>query len=529
MFNFLDSEAIGLGQTSTDPVMAAINGSELVNGLPSATDFGAENSYINVEDFPIVYGPTTSELMGGPTDGEIDILTGNEEETATRIASATNPNAEEVHRFWDEQTESHFFTADEEEFEESFENSARYEYEGVEFEAPLSSVSGAKPVYRFENQITKTYFYTLQSPEAITNNFPDLQRDGIAFYAFPPNEDTPSGTVPVHRFFNGTTSAQTGTPVHFYTGTEENKDNVIENLPTYVYEGPGWYAYQLQGSSTSTSEEPNTSALPPSPETSNATANPGNTLDTALDISATTTRSGSTDSYDYYRFTIPDNGIINIAVNNVTRPTKFHLIKDFNENGIVDGNNVFDVKKGVWVDWNEYLKGTETSISSGESFGISTEIEAESGPYFVAVRSTNIGENTDYELRLNFSPKPSNTARDPGNDLDKAFNIGELETGTLRFTEFVGISDTDDFYRFEISQESEVNITLGDTNNPTKVSLVKDDNNNGIFDEGRETLPNTVISDGKSQRKSLEAGTYFVRVYPSNRGGNANYDLTIAI
>ncbi|NEP79424.1 MAG: hypothetical protein F6K39_15375 [Okeania sp. SIO3B3] len=135
-------------------------------------------------------------------------------------------------------------------------NSDRYRYEGVEFEVPLSSVSGAEPVYRFENQITGTYFYTLQDPEGITENFPELQRDGIAFYAFPPNESSPSGTVPVHRFFNEATSIEAGTPVHFYTGTEENKDNVIENFSGFAYEGAGWYAYEIQGSSTSTPTAP---------------------------------------------------------------------------------------------------------------------------------------------------------------------------------------------------------------------------------------------------------------------------------
>ncbi|NEO56348.1 MAG: hypothetical protein F6K54_26650 [Okeania sp. SIO3B5] len=132
MANILDLETSSLEPKFTDSVMTVINGLGLGNEFPTATEFGAENSYINieeltptVEDFSIVYSPTTSELIDSPTGEEIDILTGNsvsEEETATRQASATNPNAEEVHRFWDQETQSHFFTADEEEFEDSLAN-----------------------------------------------------------------------------------------------------------------------------------------------------------------------------------------------------------------------------------------------------------------------------------------------------------------------------------------------------------------------------------------------------------------------
>ncbi|NEP79423.1 MAG: hypothetical protein F6K39_15370 [Okeania sp. SIO3B3] len=109
MENIFDRESSSLRPRFTDPVMTVINELGLVNEFPTATEFGAESSYINieeltptVEDFSAVYSPTTSELIDGSTGGEIDILTGNsvsEEDTATRKASATNPNAEEVHRF----------------------------------------------------------------------------------------------------------------------------------------------------------------------------------------------------------------------------------------------------------------------------------------------------------------------------------------------------------------------------------------------------------------------------------------------
>ncbi|MGB3510547.1 MAG: CAP domain-containing protein [Microcoleaceae cyanobacterium] len=166
-------------------------------------------------------------IPNSPTPQPIDPLTG------------------EVHRFWDESTQSHFFTASQAEFSDRLNNPSQYRYEGVEFETPSSNDSNAQPVYRYENEITGTYFYTLQSPDQITSNFPVLESDGIAFYAFAPDSSLPANSVPIHRFYNEGTSQQTGTPVHFFTGTESNKQNVIDNFPTFTYEGPGWYAFPV--------------------------------------------------------------------------------------------------------------------------------------------------------------------------------------------------------------------------------------------------------------------------------------------
>ncbi|MGK7920155.1 MAG: hypothetical protein AB4080_09155 [Trichodesmium sp.] len=83
------------------------------------------------------------------------------------------------------------------------------------------------------------YFNTVDSPV--------FQSDGIAFYAFPPNSSIPTDAVPIHRFYNEATSVATGTPVHFFTGSEGNKNNVIDNFPGFNYEGPGWYALSPDG------------------------------------------------------------------------------------------------------------------------------------------------------------------------------------------------------------------------------------------------------------------------------------------
>ncbi|MGK7922034.1 MAG: CAP domain-containing protein [Trichodesmium sp.] len=107
--------------------------------------------------------PTGQPTIEGSSTGIEDNGTGE---------TTTDPlTGEEVHRFWDIQTQSHFFTASLSEFSDRQSNPNRYRYEGIEFEALPPSTPGVLPVHRFENQQTGTYFYTLQAPDDITSQF----------------------------------------------------------------------------------------------------------------------------------------------------------------------------------------------------------------------------------------------------------------------------------------------------------------------------------------------------------------------
>jgi hypothetical protein len=168
--------------------------------------------------------PTNPTIITDPTDP----LTGNIE----------------VVRFWDFRAEAHIFTADPSEINALTQNSSQFREEGVEFRTPSSSTPGVLPVYEYKNVVAGTSFYTMETPDVITSGFPALRADDIAFYAFPPNQAQPQGTVPVHRFFNRGTSQESGSPVHFFTGTESNKLRVQQDFPdSFIYENAGWFAY----------------------------------------------------------------------------------------------------------------------------------------------------------------------------------------------------------------------------------------------------------------------------------------------
>ena len=501
MLNFLESEPSGLGSNSTDPVMAAINGLELVPGMRSANnlEFWAENPTLEglmpaVEDDPGVDSPTTAE--------EVDLLTGvSANGSETRVASATNPNAEDVHRFWDEQTQSHFFTADEGEFEQLQANSGRYRYEGVEFEAPLASVGGALPVYRFENETTGTFFYTLQSPDAVTEDFPVLESDGIAFYAFSPNAVPPSGAVPIYRFFNGGASSQTGTPVHFYTGTDENRDNVIENFPSFTYEGPGWYAYEVQGSD-----------VDPEP------SDPGNTLSQAFNIGDLTNRTrsvnefvGSTDRTDFYKFDLSQTSDVSLVVGGKTDDLNVWLALDENNNGQRDRDET--------ISFDRANQSDEVEINSPLGTGV----------YFIEISTDDNSDNTDYTLQLTSTPTPPTTPRDPGNTFSTALDLGDVTNRSGTLNEFVGSVDNTDIYRLELSQTSDLSVLVNGKSDDLSVWLVLDQNNNGQRDRDETiSFDRANQSDEVEINSPLGAGIYFLEISTGEYSDNTNYTLRVS-
>ena len=194
------------------------------------------------------FSATTTDNIGAYRL-DVNVPQGNVTLTARGEGGRPDPDPggrEDVVRFWDEQALAHIFTANRAEADELTGN-PRYNRERIEFRAPLASTPGVLPIYRYENQTTETKFYSPQPPEIISRDFPILQSEGIAFYGFSPNEPQPPGTVVVHRFFNEGAS-QPGSPVHFYTATEANRQNVIDNFPTFREEvGAGWFAFPGDG------------------------------------------------------------------------------------------------------------------------------------------------------------------------------------------------------------------------------------------------------------------------------------------
>ncbi len=99
------------------------------------------------------------------------------------------------------------------------------------------------PVYRFWSNSLQGHFYTSSADEkdSIIANYPTniWNYEGVAYNAYANQAD---GTVPIYRFWSDDNGH------HFYTASESEKDYVIANYPTNVwrYEGVAYYAFATQ-------------------------------------------------------------------------------------------------------------------------------------------------------------------------------------------------------------------------------------------------------------------------------------------
>jgi uncharacterized protein (DUF2141 family) len=113
-----------------------------------------------------------------------------------------------------------------------------------------------------------------------------------------------------------------------------------------------------------------------------------------------------------------------------------------------------------------------------------------------------------------------------GNTLSAARGL-TLTSNSQTFSDWVGISDKQDFYSFNLSNRSSLNLTVDTLTADANVQLIQDKNNNGVIDSG-ETIKTSARTGTSAESivTNLNAGRYFIRVYNS---GNAetNYNLRV--
>ncbi|MFM6050164.1 MAG: PPC domain-containing protein, partial [Sphaerospermopsis kisseleviana] len=95
--------------------------------------------------------------------------------------------------------------------------------------------------------------------------------------------------------------------------------------------------------------------------------------------------------------------------------------------------------------------------------------------------------------------------------------IGTLSS-TQSFTDWVGSTDTNDFYSFNIGTQSNFSLLLNGLSADADVELLS---STGTVIQSS----NNVGTAAESITRTLSAGNYFVRVYPYS--GNTNYNLSV--
>ena len=117
----------------------------------------------------------------------------------------------------------------------------------------------------------------------------------------------------------------------------------------------------------------------------------------------------------------------------------------------------------------------------------------------------------------------------PGHSLSTARNIVGVENGSISLTDFVGLGDSNDFYRFEINTKSNFNLRLDGLTADADVRLIQDINRNGVFDLG-ETIDSSLESGtipDVINVSNLAPGTYYVQVY-SFLNNSTNYNVNLS-
>lgn len=200
-------------------------------------------------------------------------------------------------------------------------------------------------------------------------------------------------------------------------------------------------------------------------------------------LSRTDTLSGS-DLNDYFRFQLSQSATLSLTLGGLSANADLELL---------DG-------AGTVLQRSANGGTTAEAISRGLAAG------------FYVVRVAGSGASTPYALTL--------TADAAGNTRASALGLGNL-LGSRSFSDWVGGSDSNDYYTFNLAQAGSFSLTLNGMAANADVQLL-----NGAGSVLASSAQNGTTAETIS--RSLSVGTYSVRVYPRS-GNNTNYTLTLSL
>ncbi len=197
---------------------------------------------------------------------------------------------------------------------------------------------------------------------------------------------------------------------------------------------------------------------------------------------------GSTDTNDYYRFSLANSGNFNLNLTGMTADADVQLL---NSSGSLIASSTND--------------GTASESITGQ---------LSAGTYYIRVYPYS--GDTNYNLSVSaVSLAPVDNA---GNtpSAARAITVGSSSTS---YTDWVGSTDTNDYYRFSLANSGNFNLNLTGMTADADVQLL---NSSG-------SLIASSTNDGTASESitgQLSAGTYYIRVYPYS--GDTNYNLSVS-
>lgn len=205
------------------------------------------------------------------------------------------------------------------------------------------------------------------------------------------------------------------------------------------------------------------------------------------------------ESLEQYHFSLLNTSDLSFSLDNSR--TSLDLVQDRNQNEIADSGEVLNIR------------ASSLSLSG-----------LPAGSYFARIHIVNSGSEK-YNLVLNATPGV-NLGLEPNDTLNQAIEIGSL-AGQRAFSNSVGTTDKNDYYRFNLSEMSTLDLSLSGLAANADVQIIRDVNHNGVVDSGEVVASSTLKGTASEliQRQGLDVGAYFVRV--NGIEGNTNYTLTL--
>lgn len=214
---------------------------------------------------------------------------------------------------------------------------------------------------------------------------------------------------------------------------------------------------------------------------------------------------------DVYGFSAQGN--INLSLNSISSgdDADLSLYRDTNNNG------VFDVTSDQFI----------TSSSLGSNVDDFINFKIDPGNYFAQVSRYGPGSSGDVQYRLDLSTANPSSLLPTERNLDPSFvNLRTTVNGRI------SSQNTSDVYSFTTnSSDPTLSISLTGLTNDADVRLIKDSNNNKIFDNGDVILGSSTNGSNRSEQITLSQGTspnssLLVQIYQYD--GDTNYTLGIS-
>ncbi|MBP5974112.1 S8 family serine peptidase [Brasilonema sp. CT11] len=198
---------------------------------------------------------------------------------------------------------------------------------------------------------------------------------------------------------------------------------------------------------------------------------------------------------NFYSFNLKGRSSFNLELEDSSANAHVDLIQDSNGNGVLDDGEVI----------------SSSVFSGAKAESINQTLDA--GLYYVKV-SINEGLETDYKLAVSTTPIDY-----AGDSLQNARQI-TLHSKAKNYSDWVGISDTNDYYKFALNTKSDFKLGLSDLSDDAQVQLL-DGNGNTLANSLNVGITNQSIN------RTLNPGTYYVRVN-SYDNGESFYNLSLS-